>query len=1175
MSILRELRQRCVKKPWSEQVAWLEQIARWLGLMFPAGHWRLVPRPYFLNRHPVPQSIVAAPSVQDAIVESTRSPRDSAHGGRFLVKWLPLIAICVVLSLIVRPGGILAQTPIAAPTINSVTPGDGRLTIEWSAPAGVTGITAYDLHYIETSADETVEGNWTKVEDVWTGSGDLDYTLSGLDNGVGYDVQMRTVATTDGAWSGTSIGTPRIPSPAITSVVTGDEALTVVWTAPAVAATTAIDAYDLRHIKTSEDEAVDANWTVVEKFWTSGSLHGVLPGLANGAGYDVQVRAASDTDGAWSPTSTGTPAEHGNSTGAATTITLGTPLGGAIDPGTDEDYFKLVLSKATTILIRTTGDLDTAGELLDNGGAQLDMNDDGDLPESPANFLIWRAARAGTYYVKVSSSEEATGEYILDVRAIGDTSSRSNAISVDPDSSTLALVDELNDTDFYRLALLEDSDILVRTSGAIPVTVLELVDNSGGSIVHTDYGYLPPIDRHAVVRSNLAAGTYFIKVTGPLHGEPGPYTLHVNAVAEPGGTMADATHLSLHRAEGGRIDPATDADYFRIIADEEMSILVRGVSETVDIDGSLLDSSGNPIQANFYEESFHRAHAFTVRATLEAGTYFIKVTRTGGADTGPYSILMINDWQLEYLLGKCSGINSSFNDPLFGCQWNLANTGQLEGTSGEDINVGDVWSGGNTGSGIYVVVVDQQLALKHEDLNVDETRSHTPADLSRRFDNSHGTKVAGIIAARDNDVGGIGVAPDATVIGHTIAVPGQSIGSRIVDEADAMTRNSGVAAVSNNSWGGANGPGLALAHQHWEAAVKTGVTTGYGGKGVLYVFGAGNDAELGGNANLDEFKNHFHVTTVCATNDLGQRTSYSNHGANLWVCAPSGDRTENRPGIVTTENYSTYVDDFSGTSAAAPTVSGVAALVRAANTSLTWRDVKLILAASARKNDASNTGWEQGALKFGSTTEHYWFNHEYGFGVVDAGSAVTMAKTWVNVPSLARESTEYDNAQVTIPDDETTVSRTIAVGDGVEFVEFVEIEADFQIDNFRQLEVTLESPSGAVSVISPSYAGTYAYLCGSRGYFSSLYSCSLNGSFRFGSAKHLGENPEGEWKLRITDRRSGLTRGTLRSWRLTIYGHRNTPAAPTIDKVAPGNEALTIAWSAPTNEVDPENRTSS
>ena len=1159
MRVLRELRLHYVRKPWSEQIAWLEQIPRWLGQMLPASHSRLVPSPYILNRHPDPKSLSAALNVHHAIGESTRPARDSAHGGRLLVKWLPLIAICLVLSLIVRTGGLLAQTPIAAPTINSVTPGDGRLTIGWSAPAGVTGITAYDLRYIKTSEDETVDGNWTKTE-AWTGSGDLDSTLGGLDNGVGYDVQMRTVTTTDGAWSGTSTGTPQIPGPAITSVITGDGALTVVWTAPAVAATTAIDAYDLRHIETSEDETLDANWTVVEKFWTSGSLHGVLPGLTNGTGYDVQLRAASDTDGAWSSTSTGTPAEHGDTTAAATNLTLGTPLGGTIDPGTDEDYFKLVLGNATTFLIRTSGDLDTVGELLDSRGGKLDSNDDGGLPQEPRNFVMWRAARAGTYYVKVSSSEEATGEYILDVRAIGDTSSRSNAISVEPDSSTLALANEYDDIDFFRLVLLEDSDILIRTSGAIPTTVLELVDNNGVRIVRNDYGYLPPLDSHAVVRSNLTAGTYFIKVNRPRHGDPGPYTLHVNTIAEPGDTIADATQLSLHRAEGGRIDPATDADYFRIVTDEEMSIVVRSVSETVDIDGSLLNSSGDQIQANFYDESFYGVHGFTVRATLEAGTYFIKVTRSGGADTGPYAILMINDSQLEDLLNKCSGLNATFSDPLFGCQWNLKNTGQLGGTSAEDINVANVWSGGNTGAGIYVVVVDVQLDLKHEDLNVDETRSHRYTDVPPLSSSSHGTKVAGIIAAQDNHVGGRGVAPDATVIGHSSLIRAQAPGTRVVDDADATTRNIDVAAVSNNSWSGAVGPELAMAPQHWEAALKTGVTEGYGGKGVLYVFAAGNDAVLEGNANLDEFRNHFHVTTVCATNNLGQRSVYSNQGANLWVCAPSSDRTENHPGVVTTESYSTYVDDFSGTSAAAPVVSGVAALVRAANTSLTWRDVKLILAASARKNDASNTGWEQGALKYRSATEHYWFNHEYGFGVVNANSAVTMAKTWVKVPSLASESTAYDNTQLRIPDDKTTVSRAITDGDGVEFVEFVEIEADFQINNFRELEVTLESPSGAVSVISQSNAGHYVSLCDRRS-----YSCSLNGSFRFGSAKHLGENPEGEWTLRIADRISGSNPGTLRSWRLTIYGHRDTPAAPTIDKVAPGNVALNVAWSAPTN----------
>ena len=124
---------------------------------------------------------------------------------------LLLVAICLVLCLAVAPLRTEAQTPVAAPTIDSVTAGDGQLTISWTAPAGVTGITAYDLRYIETSADETVAANWTEVERVWTmWSGCLDYVLSGLTNGTGYDVQVRTVTATDGAWSGTATGMPQM-----------------------------------------------------------------------------------------------------------------------------------------------------------------------------------------------------------------------------------------------------------------------------------------------------------------------------------------------------------------------------------------------------------------------------------------------------------------------------------------------------------------------------------------------------------------------------------------------------------------------------------------------------------------------------------------------------------------------------------------------------------------------------------------------------------------------------------------------------------------------------------------------------------------------------------------------------------------------------------------------------
>ena len=98
------------------------------------------------------------------------------------------------------------------------------------------------------------------------------------------------------------------------------------------------------------------------------------------------------------------------------------------------------------------------------------------------------------------------------------------------------------------------------------------------------------------------------------------------------------------------------------------------------------------------------------------------------------------------------------------------------------------------------------------------------------------------------------------------------------------------------------------------------------------------------------------------------------------------------PEITTTLPLSRYTDDFGGASAATPIVSGVVALVRAANANLSWRDVKLILAASARQNDPTDQDWSDGVLKYGSTTERYSFNHQYGFGVVDAHAAVTLAE---------------------------------------------------------------------------------------------------------------------------------------------------------------------------------------
>ena len=204
--------------------------------------------------------------------------------------------------------------------------------------------------------------------------------------------------------------------------------------------------------------------------------------------------------------------------------------------------------------------------------------------------------------------------------------------------------------------------------------------------------------------------------------------------------------------------------------------------------------------------------------------------------------------------------------------------------------------------------------------------------------------------------------------------------------------------------------------------------------------------------------------------------------------------------------------------------------MRAANPDLSWRDVKLILAGSARRNDATSQGWATGALQYGSSGKRYSFHHDYGFGVVDAREAVGLADGWSGAPALRQTVPVLATVNHAIPDagaDGTgsRVESTATVGRGVGFVEFIEVDATFNADAFRDLDVRLTSPSGAVSILSVPYAQGD----GTR--------YPLKGAFRFGSSRHLGEDPAGVWTLRVVDEVNGGGTNILESWSMKVYGH--------------------------------------
>jgi subtilisin-like proprotein convertase family protein len=506
-----------------------------------------------------------------------------------------------------------------------------------------------------------------------------------------------------------------------------------------------------------------------------------------------------------------------------------------------------------------------------------------------------------------------------------------------------------------------------------------------------------------------------------------------------------------------------------------------------------------------------------------------------GSSSGPIddgSTLNEASCDLQYEINQVS--NNTGTDPLVASQWHLSNTGQTGGTTGEDLNVSDVWLT-NRGENARVAVIDDAIEVLHEDLqqnvvpgasyNYRAARRGTEYPLPCSPADDHGTAVAGIIAARDsNTTGGAGIAPRVELVGYNALITGQD-----ADVADALGRDLAVTSVYNNSWGAQDNGVLNPADNAFIQAILDGIELGRGGLGAVYVFSAGN----GGiglpngkieNSNYDGFVNKLGVIAACAIDQNGDRPDYGERGANMMVCGPSGNFNQER--ITTTNLQSTYRSNFSGTSASAPMVSGVAALVLAENPNLSWRDVQQILIQTARQNDPGDPEW---SINFGLS-----YNPQYGFGAVDAGAAVAAARNWSSIgnsSNMVSCGPFASQPNLPIPDSSNSigvpVTDTVSVtGCAISRIEFVEIQmtADHAYDG--DLRVNLISPNGLVSELASER------ICsGTQG----VSQCGEYDDWLFGSQRHRDEPAAGNWTLSIEDAQDGDT-GSLTNWSVTFYG---------------------------------------
>jgi subtilisin family serine protease/subtilisin-like proprotein convertase family protein len=497
------------------------------------------------------------------------------------------------------------------------------------------------------------------------------------------------------------------------------------------------------------------------------------------------------------------------------------------------------------------------------------------------------------------------------------------------------------------------------------------------------------------------------------------------------------------------------------------------------------------------------------------GTYYIDAGAFDEAYSGEYTISV----ELELPISPDD-------------QWHLGLLGDLDA----------IWAE-YTGAGVSVGVFDDGVQYTHHDLdeNYDATR-HVIVDgaildpLPLTANDSHGTAVAGLIAAENDGVGTVGVAYASSLTGVNIFSGPADINNNFDGFLQAADQSENFDVI-NHSWGAF--PTFSLDYIYGDDLIAAewfeALADGRGGLGTIQVKAAGND---NWNCNGEFLAASRCTITVGAYDDTGDASWYSNFGANLLISSPSNGGVE---GLATTDligadgyGGTDYTDSFGGTSGATPIVTGVVALMLEANAGLGWRDVQNILAYSAK-----SVGSGVGGIQTGDE-DHDWFyngannwnggglhfSEDYGFGAVDAFNAVRMAEVW----SL------FDPAQTSANENLYTVSESgsWAIGDlattEISFyldeptfeIEYVDISLDITHTNLGDLLIELVSADGSSVELFDGVKGDAYYL-------------SDQLTWTFGVNAFRGEDAVGEWILRVTDQISGFV-GTINSYSVSFYG---------------------------------------
>ena len=362
------------------------------------------------------------------------------------------------------------------------------------------------------------------------------------------------------------------------------------------------------------------------------------------------------------------------------------------------------------------------------------------------------------------------------------------------------------------------------------------------------------------------------------------------------------------------------------------------------------------------------------------------------------------------------------SDPFFPLQWHLKNSGQLGGVSGADIHAMEAWAVTRGSEQVVIAVIDSGFEMSHPDLmqswfvNFAETAGNgvdddnnghiddvsgwnfqkNTGEVNDGWSSSHGTSVAGLVAAKQNDKGVSGSCPNCSILPLAIPID-------VLNDAAAFyyARTMGAQIISN-SWGYPVGTPLTDAVVE---AINDVANNSRDGKGIVILFAMNNIDQDDCVGTAPDISSLDAVVAVSSSSDLDKKSTNAAWGDCMEFLSPSQETM--RAAITTTDmvgqrGYNngmrpgdladlSYTNNFGGTSSATPIAAGVFGLMFSINENLTRDEALSMVLATADKVHPELAIYDSSG-----------FSRKYGFGRINAAKALRAVEVFRKYSNKAK-----------------------------------------------------------------------------------------------------------------------------------------------------------------------------